>query len=591
MPTQADRLLVDLAVKNHLITKVEGDAALAELPAGTDAGAHLVARNLIKDRHLASLQKKLEKLLAEMGISPAQAGMGGGAPAAANSDATFVQPEATSAPLASSDAAVVLFGQIAVKMKYLVESDLERALRLQEQLAAQKTPMRLGAICVKARRMTEEQVREVLGFQEKWILTCATCGRRYNVSTSQQGALTCIACGGALAGSSSGITVSQTHPGAGAKLAPMPAAAGPTVAGTASGVQQSLGSSGALTTRKPPTPDDPAGLVGVTWQGYVVEKVLGKGGMGAVYKASHAHMRQTVALKVMLRTGAQAAPGERERFKREAVLVGNLKHFNIVRVMTAGWDGDLAWFTMEFIKGQDMKALLRSGASPIRRGAEIVAKCARAMDDAHKASVIHRDLKPQNIMIDEESGEPKVVDFGLAKQVVTVDSAANEEQQLTQMGAFLGTPSYMAPEQAGGDPNKIDRRADVYALGAILYEVLTGRPPFTGKKAIQVIRSVLKDEPVPCRQIFPQAPAELEAIALKALRKMPEERYQTAGQLADAIEAVIGKVSRNVMALPSVGPGGSTSGAGSPPASGPGTDTGSTGKKAGFMGRLFGGGS
>ncbi|MCW8139215.1 MAG: serine/threonine protein kinase, partial [Planctomycetota bacterium] len=288
-------------------------------------------------------------------------------------------------------------------------------------------------------------------------------------------------------------------------------------------------------------------------------------------------LRRPVALKVMLRAGAQAAQGERERFEREARLVGKLNHPNIVQIYNAEWNDDLCWFTMEFVKGQDFKVVLRSGQSPIRKGAEVVAKVARAMDFAHRRQVIHRDLKPQNIMVVEETGEPKVLDFGLAKSV-----SKEEQEKLTQMGSFLGTPSYMAPEQAGGDPDAIDARADVYALGAILYEVLTGRPPFTGKKAIQVIKAVLKEDPVPCRQIFPQAPAELEAVALKALRKDPAERFQTAGALADAIEDVIGKVSRT-LGTPDSGeqPTASSSGGG-------GSEGGE--KKKGFFSRIFGGG-
>jgi serine/threonine-protein kinase len=336
------------------------------------------------------------------------------------------------------------------------------------------------------------------------------------------------------------------------------------------------------TARHEPTPDDPAGLVGVEWEGHTVEKVLGRGGMGAVYMAVATELRRRVALKVMLRAGGQAAPGERERFEREAKLVGKLNHPNIVRVFKAAWNDDLCWFTMEFVQGQDFKVVLRSGQSPIRKGAEIVAKVARAMDFAHRHQVIHRDLKPQNIMVVEESGEPKVLDFGLAKSI-----SKEQQEKLTQMGSFLGTPAYMAPEQAGGDPDAIDARADIYALGAILYEVLTGRPPFTGKKAIQVIKAVLKEDPVPCRQIFPQAPAELEAVAMKCLRKDPAERFQTAGEMADAIEAVIGKVSRT-LAAPESGehrPGDASSGGGASGSSDGGD------KKKGFFSRMFGGGS
>ncbi|MCO5168925.1 MAG: protein kinase [Planctomycetes bacterium] len=586
MPTPADRLLIELAVKNHLITQSEGDACLAELAQqpGVEAGAHLIARSLIKERHIASLQKKVQKLLEE-GASPTRPApiADPGAPTVvptadggSAADATFVAPDPASSPLASADGAVVLFGQIALRLRMLEggaqrhgmtpEALLDLGLKKQEELAQKGAPLRIGAILAKAGVLTNEQVHEVLRYQEKWIVTCAACHKRYNVSGTagrSSAGLACITCGGQLiAAGTSGITVFQTHPGGGeGALAPMPAPPAAPARATA---------------RHEPTPDDPAGLVGVEWKGHRVEKVLGRGGMGAVYKATQLELRRPVALKVMLRAGAQAAQGERERFEREARLVGKLNHPNIVQIYNAEWNDDLCWFTMEFVKGQDFKVVLRSGQSPIRKGAEVVAKVARAMDFAHRRQVIHRDLKPQNIMVVEETGEPKVLDFGLAKSV-----SKEEQEKLTQMGSFLGTPSYMAPEQAGGDPDAIDARADVYALGAILYEVLTGRPPFTGKKAIQVIKAVLKEDPVPCRQVFPQAPAELEAVALKALRKDPAERFQTAGALADAIEEVIGKVSRT-LGTPESGehPTAQSSGGGSEGGE----------KKKGFFSRIFGGG-
>jgi predicted Ser/Thr protein kinase len=582
VPTPADRLLIDLAVKNHLITQAEGEAALAELPAGVEAGAHLVAKNLIKDRHLASLRKKMEKMSVEGGGEPATRPTAAPAPTAppvAASgdalDATFVAASASGSPLSSADGAVVLFGQIAVKLgmlkgaaalhKMSEENLLNMALKKQEEFAQKGAPMRIGAILAKANMLSNDQVHEVLRYQEKFIVACTVCAKRYNVSGTAAAsgqALACPACGGAVAPAGTGITVAQTLTGGEKGLAPMPAPTTkmPAVSATA---------------RHAPTEEDPAGLLGVEWKGHKVEKVLGRGGMGAVYKAVQLQLRRPVALKVMLRGGKQAAPGERERFEREARVVGKLNHPNIVQIYNAEWSDDLCWFTMEFVLGQDFKQHLRSGQSPIRKGAEVVAKVARAMDFAHRRQVIHRDLKPQNIMIVDETGEPKVLDFGLAKNV-----SKEQQEKLTQMGSFLGTPAYMAPEQAGGDPDAIDARADVYALGAILYEVLTGRPPFTGKKALQVIKQVLKEDPVPCRQVFPQAPPELEAIALKSLKKDPAERYQTAGELADALEAVIGKVSRTLAAPES---GEHPMGDGSSSA----TDT--KKKGGGFFSRMFGG--
>ncbi len=568
MATHADRVLVDLAVKNHLISEAEGQECLQEATAA-GVGEVLLRKKYVKERHLKSLQKKLDKLLAEGDLPappPPAADVAGGATMIEPSpmEATFVTADPAASPMLSGSGALVLFGQIAVDKGLVTQTDLDRALRLQEQLAQQGNEMRIGEILVRAQRMTSQQVQEVLAFQEKWIAVCQTCGRRFNMSASQGDSPRCGACGGGLvqaSGATSGIGVDATHgPGGASALAPRAAAASAPAAGE----------------RGPSTPDDPGGLLGRTWKGYRVDKILGKGGMGAVYKATQLSLRRDVALKVMLRRGGSGPSAEeRERFEREAKLIGNLNHPNIVKVIHAEWDDDLCWFTMEMVPGQDFKATLRSGTFPIGKGAAVIAKVARAMDFAHRKGIVHRDIKPQNVMIDAESGEPKVLDFGLAKNV---DKAQME--QLTQMGAFLGTPAYMAPEQAGGDPSAIDARADVYALGAMLYEVLTGRPPFTGKKAIHVIRKVLKEDPVPPQQVFAQADPRLSEIALKALAKDPDERYPTAAELADAIERVIGRVSRSYTpTLPRDDDGASGSDAATAPPQ--------TKKKKGFFG-LFG---
>ena len=578
MATQADTLLAELAVKNHLITAAEAQACLGELQPGQTLGDLLVAKNMLKERHLQSLTKKLTKILEERGIDPeAQEGSAGPdvtmlqpppPPATSPDDATFVSG-GPGAPMLTAGA-LVLFGQIAVKFGFISEDILNRGLEKQEQLVRQGKTMRLGEIMVWAKQMTPEQVHQVLQFQETWVHRCASCHRRFNVSVSQEqaNALRCSVCGGQLQRASGGsaVAVDGTHAPASEALAPMPT--------SSSTLSHTLQTTQGTAERKPPSAEDPAGILGLDWSPnahtcFTVEKVLGRGGMGAVYLATHRNTGRKLALKVMLRGGSQASHDERERFEREAKLVARdlSTHPGIVKVYHAGWEGELCWFTMELVEGADFKKTLRTGTFPMRKGAEVVAKVARAMDFAHKKGIIHRDLKPQNIMIDEESGEPKVLDFGLAKNV-----DATSLEQLTQMGAFLGTPAYMAPEQAGGDPNAIDHRADVYAIGAILYEVLTGTPPFTGKKAIQVIRKVLREDPKPCREIFPQAPADLEAVAMQALAKDPDERQQSAGELADQVEAVIGRVTR------AHGPvsGGKPIGGDDKP-------------KKGFLGRLLGG--
>jgi hypothetical protein len=538
VPSREDELLVELALKNHLISSSEGQECLAET-AG-DVGALLVAKGYLKERHLKSIRKKLVKLIEKEGsapapapapppIAPVQQGLSATdatfvtGPGALESDVsaseeTFATGPPGSGSAVGSTTGLVLFGQIALRKGFIQQADLDWALYWQPQLAQRGEPKKLGAILVKGQRMTEGQVNEVLAFQQSW-----------NSQLSQTGG--------------------QKSPSDMAAVS--------------------------LSGRGPSTPDDPGGLLGREWKGYAVEGILGKGGMGAVYRAIQASLNRPVALKVMLRpaTHSPNAAEERERFIREARLVGNLAHPNIVKVIEADWNEDFSWFTMEMVPGLDFKAHLRSGKLTVRAGATIMAKVSRAMHFAHERGIIHRDLKPQNVMIDEESGEPKILDFGLAKNV-----DAEQMQQLTQMGAFLGTPAYMAPEQAGGDPNAIDRRADVYALGAMLYEVLTNRPPFTGKKAIQVIRKVLKEDPVHPKEINPNAEPRLSDIALKALEKDPDDRFQDAAELADSIEKVIGRVSRSMNALK----------LDAPPEEG-GAELDSDSKKKGFFGRLFGG--
>ena len=497
MATREDELLIELALKNHLLSQEEAAECLSASTG--DVGEVLISKGYVKERHVKSLRKKVPKLLAErpttaestraapsdVGQIPSGIGSGSGSSPSQfdASDATFVAPAMDSGTGVGSSMGQALFGQIAVHKGFLSEGDLKVALNYQETLPLPRA--KIGEILVHYRRLTQPQVDEVLAWQAEWKAQLE---------------------------------------GSGETLAPSEA---------------EISTSG----RGPSTPDDPGGLLGRTWKGYRVERILGKGGMGAVYRAVQERIGREVALKVMLRPpGRQSiAKEERERFVREARLVANLNHPNVVSVFQADLNDDFSWFTMELVPGKDFKQVLRSGTFPIRAGAGVLAKVARAMEFAHERGVIHRDLKPQNIMIDEESGEPKILDFGLAKNV---DS--QQLQQLTQMGAFLGTPAYMAPEQAGGDPNAVDRRADTYALGAILYEVLTGRPPFTGSSAINVIKKVLKEDPKPPQEVFAQAEPRLSKIALKALAKEPEARYQTAAELADDVEAVIGRVTRTL---------------------------------------------
>jgi predicted Zn finger-like uncharacterized protein len=254
--------------------------------------------------------------------------------------------------------------------------------------------------------------------------------------------------------------------------------------------------------------------------GYEILGELGRGGMGVVYKARQAKLGRVVALKMIL-SGAHAGEADLARFRTEAEAIARLQHPNIVQVFEVGEHGGLPFFSLEFCDGGSLEKKLNGTPLPPKEAAALVETLARAMDAAHQRGVIHRDLKPANVLLAED-GAPKITDFGLAKKL--------DEASQTASGAVMGTPSYMAPEQVGG---KSGASADVYALGAILYECLTGRPPFKAATALDTMMQVAADEPVPPTQLQPRTPRDLETICLKCLRKEPAKRYASAAVLAE----------------------------------------------------------
>jgi tetratricopeptide (TPR) repeat protein/tRNA A-37 threonylcarbamoyl transferase component Bud32 len=258
--------------------------------------------------------------------------------------------------------------------------------------------------------------------------------------------------------------------------------------------------------------------------GYEVEAVLGRGGMGVVYKARHPRLNRTVALKMLL-AGPYAGPGELERFLREAETVAGLRHANIVQVHEAGDVDGRPYFTMEFVEAGSLAQKLAGTPQPARQAAALVAAVAEAVHAAHQRGIVHRDLKPDNILLTAD-GTPKITDFGLARRL---EGAAG----LTQSGAPLGTPSYMAPEQAEGKSREVGPAADIYALGAILYELLTGRPPFRAETAAETLRQVISQDPVPPSRLNAAVSRDPETICLKCLEKDPQRRYPSAAALAE----------------------------------------------------------
>ena len=261
--------------------------------------------------------------------------------------------------------------------------------------------------------------------------------------------------------------------------------------------------------------------------GYELLEVLGRGGMGVVYKARHLSLHRLVALK-MMRAGAGAGADAEDlaRFRCEAEAVARLQHPNIVQIFEVGGQEDQPYFSLEYVEGGTLAEKLNRAPLPSREGAVLIETLARAMHWAHQHDIVHRDLKPANVLLTPD-GTPKIADFGLAKRL------ANDSPNQTQSGAILGTPNYMAPEQASGNSKAIGPAADVYALGAILYEILTGRPPFRADTPMATVMQVLSDEPSPPRSLSPDLPRDLETICLKCLQKEPAQRYASAEALAD----------------------------------------------------------
>ncbi len=297
-----------------------------------------------------------------------------------------------------------------------------------------------------------------------------------------------------------------------------------------------------------------------TVTGYVIIGELGRGGMGVVYKAVKAGLSRVVALKMIL-AGNHADAAQLARFRAEAEAVARLHHPNIVQIYDIGEQDGCPYFSMEFVNGPSLAEELKGMPQPARSAAGLIETLARAIHTAHQKGIIHRDLKPANILLgtaewltandrsslplDPESSDlysngdlasyfPKISDFGLAKQL-----DIGEGQTAT--GAILGTPSYMAPERANSQRREVSPAEDIYSLGAILYELLTGRPPFKASTPLDTLRQVLAEEPVPLSRYHLKVPADLNTICMKCLQKAPHKRYASALALAEDLERFLAR--------------------------------------------------
>ncbi len=397
----------------------------------------------------------------------------------------------------------VMIGQLLIARKLITQKQLEEALGAQAG-----SGQRLGEVLIKRGFLSFDALEKVAESQKhRTQLTCGKCSSGHSVGKYDAARrYVCAKCGGSLVArpgqtSASGIRGGQSTVSSGVTKSSVPEAAQRAMANPKN-----------------------------TFGKYSMIRELGRGGMGAVYQAWDTKLRRLVAIKVLLHQGRKE---EVERFYREAQTAASLKHDNIVAIFEVDQHEKRHFIAMEYIEGK----LLAGQRLPIRRACEILRDIAEAVGYAHDKGVIHRDIKPQNIIIDPKD-RPHVMDFGLAKSL-------SGESSVTVAGTIIGTPSYMSPEQAEGKQSQIDRQSDVYALGAVLYEAVTGRPPFKGATPIETLKFVVSSEPKPPSELNSVCPPEIETVILKALEKDKAHRYPSAKAFAKDLESWLagGRVS------------------------------------------------
>ena len=275
---------------------------------------------------------------------------------------------------------------------------------------------------------------------------------------------------------------------------------------------------------------------------YVLESEIGRGGMGVVYEATRKSDQQPVAIKMIL-NGEFASEFQRKRFLVEGEAVAQLHHPNIVPMLEVGEVGQTPFICMELLQGKTLSELIETESLSEHSACELASKICQAVHYAHQQGILHRDIKPTNIIVDE-NGEPYLLDFGLAKQ----STLSND---LTSSGAIIGTPAYMSPEQASGQQNRISVETDVYGLGAVMYFLFTGQPPFAGNTAVEILMKVLEQEPVSPRSLNSELSRDLEKTILRAMGKTKDQRYPSALAIVNDLNSILN--DRPLVAQPRLG--------------------------------------
>ncbi|HEX6739451.1 MAG TPA: serine/threonine-protein kinase, partial [Vicinamibacteria bacterium] len=277
---------------------------------------------------------------------------------------------------------------------------------------------------------------------------------------------------------------------------------------------------------------------------YRIARQLGRGGQAAAYLAEDQRLSRMVVLKVLGPDGADEAA--RRRFEREACLCSALDHPNIAAVYDLGSVGDTPFIVMQYVEGKTLKELLGGRPLSVPSALSLAIQLADGLAVAHAAGIVHRDLKPSNVIV-TAAGQAKILDFGLAK-ALRGDDASGSDEALTRAGAPYGTMGYGSPEQATGEP--VDHRTDIFSLGVVLYEMLTGKRPFAGRNALETLHAVVNQEPTPLAERLRPCPPELEEIVGRALAKRPRDRYQTMAALRDDLKAAMRRLSHETGVVP-----------------------------------------